>query len=177
VCYESDASCKFTCGHNFCHQCTKNWFQKGQSTCPMCRASMCFKGIVKMKKKWHREKQEETYKNLVNHIFDELMEDYDDIVLNILDLVQKRYLYTLLSCPCISCDDLDLVMRMTWVNVDYMLNTSGEIFYEPRTFEKYLMVSKLRVFESSYKFLQIHVIYGKNVYKKIFGEIEVSSEL
>tara|TARA_R110000782_G_scaffold268307_1_gene364524 strand:- start:451 stop:657 length:207 start_codon:yes stop_codon:yes gene_type:complete len=68
-------------------------------------------------------------------------------------------------------------MRMTWVNVDYMLNTSGEIFYEPRTFEKYLMVSKLRVFESSYKFLQIHVIYGKNVYKKIFGEIEVSSEL
>jgi len=102
---------------------------------------------------------------------------YDDIVLNILDLVQKRYLYTLLSCPCISCDDLDLVMRMTWVNVDYMLNTSGEIFYEPRTFEKYLMVSKLRVFESSYKFLQIHVIYGKNVYKKIFGEIEVSSEL
>ena len=38
---------------------------------------MCFKGITKLKKQWHREKQEETYKNLVVQIFDELMEEYE----------------------------------------------------------------------------------------------------
>jgi hypothetical protein len=103
---------------------------------------MCFKGITKMKKKWHREQQEETYKNLVTHIFDELMEEYGDILLQILEIVQNRYEYTMLKCPKIPCDLLDLVMRMTWVNLDYMLNTPPDIFYEPRTFEKYLMVSK-----------------------------------
>jgi hypothetical protein len=50
VCYESEARCRFTCGHGFCEGCTKSWYMKGKSSCPMCRASMCFKGITKLKK-------------------------------------------------------------------------------------------------------------------------------
>jgi hypothetical protein len=142
VCYESEACCKFTCGHSFCKDCTKTWYMKGKSSCPMCRASMCFKGITKMKKLWYREKREETYVNLVNHMFNELMEDYSDIVLQCLAAVQYRYRYTICKYPTISCDQLDLVMRMVWVNIDYMLNTPPYIFYEPKTFEKYLMISK-----------------------------------
>ena len=112
MCYASEAYCNFTCGHNFCHQCTKNWFQKGQSTCPMCRASMCFKGITKMKKKWHREKQEETYKNLVTHIFDELMEEYGDILVQILEVVQNQ-----LKCVgLVTVEQMVIfVLKVVWV--------------------------------------------------------------
>ncbi len=142
MCYENEACCKFTCGHNFCNQCTKNWYQKGQSTCPMCRASMCFKGIMRAKKIWHREKQEETYKNLVTLIFDELMGDYIDIVLECLEVVQNRYEYMMLKYPGISCKKLDIILRMTWIDIDYLMNSPIENIYEPMTFEKYLMVSK-----------------------------------
>jgi RING-finger-containing E3 ubiquitin ligase len=142
VCYENEACCKFTCGHGFCKECTKSWYMKGKSSCPMCRASMCFKGITKLKKRWHREKQEKTYENLVTLIFDELMEEYDDIVLQCLEVVQNRFEYTMLKQPNISCEELDIVLRMTWVDVDYLLNSPSLDMYEPMTFTRYLMVSK-----------------------------------
>lgn len=154
VCYESEACCKFTCGHNFCNECTKNWFQKGQSTCPMCRASMCFKGITKKKKQWYQEKRQETYENLVNHMFNELMEDYSDIVLQCLAAIQYRYRYSIYKYPTISCDRLDLVMRMVWVDIDYMMNTHQDIiFYEPWTYQKYILVSKTEYGIKKYKLL------------------------
>lgn len=146
MCYESEACCKFTCGHGFCKECTKSWYMKGKSSCPMCRASMCFKGIIKLKKIWHREKQEQTYENLVDHMFDELMEEYSDIILNCLEVVQNRYEYTLLKYPNIVCDELDVVMRMTWVDIDYLMNNLIENIYEPKTFMRYLMVSKYEHF-------------------------------
>jgi hypothetical protein len=105
---------------------------------------MCFKGITKTKKLWHREKQEETYKNLVTLIFDELMEDYGDIVLQCLEVVQNRYEYMMLKYPKISCEKLDIILRMTWIDIDFLMNSPIENIYEPRTFEKYLMVSKYR---------------------------------
>jgi len=117
---------------------------KGKSSCPMCRAPMCFKGILKLKKQWHREKQEETYKNVVTLIFDELMEEYDDIVLQCLEVVQNRFEYMMLKYPKISCEKLDIILRMTWIDIDYLLDNQTIIVYEPRTFEKYLMVSKHR---------------------------------
>ncbi len=33
---------------------------------------------------------------------------------------------------------------MTWIDIDYLLDNQTIIVYEPRTFEKYLMVSKHR---------------------------------
>jgi hypothetical protein len=37
---------------------------------------------------------------------------------------------------------LEPLLRVTWIDVDYLMNNSNEIFYEPFTFEKYLMISK-----------------------------------
>ena len=142
VCYESEARCRFTCGHGFCEGCTKSWYMKGKSSCPMCRASMCFKGITKLKKEWYREKREETYVNLVAQMFDELMEEYDDIILQCLEVVQNRYNYAMQKYPNVSCDALDLVLRLTWMNIEWLMNDSSEKVYEPKTFEKYLLVSK-----------------------------------
>lgn len=115
---------------------------KGKCTCPMCRAPMCFKGIIKLKKIWYQEKQEETYENLVTHMFNELMEEYSDIILRCLEVVQNRYKYMMCKYPTISCELLDLVMRMVWINIDFLMNVPHKKVYEPKTFEKYLMVSK-----------------------------------
>jgi hypothetical protein len=149
VCYESEARCRFTCGHGFCEGCTKSWYMKGKSSCPMCRASMCFKGITKLKKQWYREKQEETYKNLLVQMFDELMEEYDDILLKCIEVVQNRFQYTILKHPDISCELLDVVLRMTWVDIDYMLNDPDDNVIEPKTFTKYLLVSKYERFNKT----------------------------
>jgi hypothetical protein len=116
---------------------------KGKSSCPMCRASMCFKGITKLKKEWYQEKRQETYVNLVMQMFDELMEEYDDIILQCLEVVQNRYEYALSKYPDISCDMLDMIMRITWVDIDYLMNgLMIKVYPEPRTYEKYLMISK-----------------------------------
>jgi hypothetical protein len=42
----------------------------------------------------------------------------------------------------ISCDMLDIIMRVTWVDIDYLMNNPDQHIYEPKTFERYLMVSK-----------------------------------
>jgi len=142
VCYESEARCQFTCGHGFCRECTKTWYMKGKSTCPMCRSSMCFRGITKLKKAWYREKQEQVYSDLMTQIIDELMDDYDDIVLQCLEVVQNRFDYIMCRYPKISCETLRWVLGVTWMDVDYLMNTPTKKVYEPPTFSKYLMVSK-----------------------------------
>lgn len=108
----------------------------------MCRDSMCFKGITKLKKHWYREKQEEVYINLIEKIFVELGEGYNDILLECLEVVQNRFEYIMCKYPKISCEVLCLILGFTWMDVDYLMNTRQQNIYEPRTYEKYLMVSK-----------------------------------
>lgn len=142
ICYESDALCKFTCGHSFCYTCTKKWYHTGQSTCPMCRASMCFRGILKKKQKWYQEKREQVYTDLMTQVFDELFDDYTDVLIDCLQVIQTRYDYTISTYPNIPCDVLDFVIRVSWVDVDFILNKSNVRIYEPATYKKYIMVSK-----------------------------------
>jgi len=140
VCYESEAKCRFTCGHNFCHECTKTWYMKGNCSCPMCRAPICFKGIVAAKKVWHKYKQEEVYTDLVIEIFDRIEED---ILLQCLEVVQNRFEYVTHKYPNLTRDELKFVLCVTWVDIDYLVTgLRRKLCPEPRTFEKYLMVSK-----------------------------------
>lgn len=81
--------------------------------------------------------------NIVVQMFDELMEEYDDIILQCLEVVQNRYEYALSKYPDISCDMLDMIMRIIWVDIDYLMNgLMIKVYPEPRTYEKYLMISK-----------------------------------
>lgn len=121
---------------------------------------MCFKGITKLKKEWYQEKREETYVNLVTQMFDELMDEYDDIILQCLEVVQNRYEYTITKYPNISCDMLDIIMRVTWVDIDYLMNNQDQRIYEPKTYEMYLMVSKHEK-KTLYK-IRYHVSYNIN---------------
>ena len=144
ICYESTTLCKFTCGHSFCYTCTKKWYHKGQPTCPMCRASMCFRGIMKKKQKWYQEKREQVYTDLMTQVFDELFEDYSDILIDCLETVQNRYEYTVSKYPNISCDELDWIIRLSWLDVDYLLNIPSVMIHEPATYKKYIMVSNCK---------------------------------
>jgi len=133
---------------------------KGRSTCPMCRDTMCFKGITKMKDKWFHEKQEEVYAELVTKIFEELGETYDDIILSCIEVVQTRFNYIMKKYPGIPCEILDLILGMTWLDINYLLNVRQEKIYEPRTYEKYLMVSRYE--KKSLSETSPHYVFNEN---------------
>jgi hypothetical protein len=96
-----------------------------------------------LKKEWEQEKKKQVYLDLMTQIFDEFTEEYMDIIHMCLSVVQNRFEYIICKYPKISCEELDTVLRMTWVDVDYLMNEpSVKMQPEPRTFEKYLMISK-----------------------------------
>jgi len=96
-----------------------------------------------LKKEWEQEKKKQVYLDLMTQIFDEFTEEYMDIIHMCLSVVQNRFEYIICKYPKISCEELDSVLRMTWLDVDYLMNEpSVKMQPEPRTFEKYLMISK-----------------------------------
>jgi len=104
---------------------------------------MCFRGIIEAKKVWRREKWEEVYLELVIKMFDELGDEYKDVLLQCLEVVQNRFEYVSQKYPKLTRDELNLVLCVTWIDIDYLLNGPQiKVHPEPRTFEKYLMVSK-----------------------------------
>ena len=98
VCYTNEPKCKLVCGHAFCYQCVKNWYQKSEDpSCPMCRGSLYFRNMRCHTEKWENERidlyNEECFNNALEEIFDEdELEFYgpDDILWQIEEL-QKRY--------------------------------------------------------------------------------------
>ena len=98
VCYTNEPRCKLVCGHAFCYQCVKCWYQKSEEpSCPMCRGSLYFRNMRSHLDKWEDERiaayNEECFNNAFEELFDEEeMEFYgpDDILWEIEEL-QKRY--------------------------------------------------------------------------------------
>jgi hypothetical protein len=96
-----------------------------------------------VKKIWRREKLEEVYIDLVREMFDELGEEYNDVLLQCIEVVQNRFEYVIHKYPKITLDELNFVLRVTWIDIDYMMNgLMIKVYPEPRTYEKYLMISK-----------------------------------
>ena len=57
ICYTDQKMCKLSCNHLFCKSCIKTWYLAGtngvgDSTCPMCRTSLEFKGSEFVKLMW-----------------------------------------------------------------------------------------------------------------------------
>lgn len=77
VCMENDDNCHLVCGHSFCHPCVKEWYTKGNSTCPMCRNPICFRGFVKTVKKWQEEKNEQKLQDIFTECLENILEDYE----------------------------------------------------------------------------------------------------
>ena len=122
VCYECDARCEFVCGHSFCYQCVKTWYQKGSHTCPMCRASICFRGLLGARRVWECEKRayehEDILASVVEELFDELevCEGYEYVV-GMLSLVHDRYRRVIEEYPTIDGATLEYVLLSLSVDI------------------------------------------------------------
>jgi hypothetical protein len=108
----------------------------------MCRGSMCFKGFTKLKRYWYQDKREQVYLDIIEELFEQYNEEYKDVIMTFFNVIQNRYEYIKLNYTNVACEVLEPLLRVTWIDVDYLMNNSNEIFYEPFTFEKYLMISK-----------------------------------
>ena len=133
ICFERDAPCQFTCSHSFCYACVKTWYQKGSSTCPMCRANMCFTGVRHAKREWDLERRE----NVLDSVIDELMEVDPD--LELLEFMYERFNTVVKFYPGIDYRTLDYVLRNPWVEIDL---ERVLVYDEFPTYMKYLMIPK-----------------------------------
>ena len=103
---------------------------------------MCFKGFTRMRRHWYQDKREQVYLDIIEELFEQYNEEYKDVIMTFFNVIQNRYEYIKLNYPNVACEVLEPLLRVTWIDVDYLMNNSNEIFYEPFTFEKYLMISK-----------------------------------
>lgn len=47
------------CGHEFCNECSKEWFFKAEDpSCPLCRRPFIFRGLLSSQQSWLNEKAE-----------------------------------------------------------------------------------------------------------------------
>jgi hypothetical protein len=98
VCYANEPRCKLVCGHAFCYQCVKNWYQKSdEPSCPMCRGSLYFRSMRTHVEKWEHERVDAYNEECFNQVFESLFDEDDlefygtgDILWEI-EEIQKRY--------------------------------------------------------------------------------------
>ena len=150
ICYESAARCEFVCGHSFCYQCVKTWYQKGSQTCPMCRGGMCFRGVLDAKREWDCEKREVVLAGVVEDILGDI-EDYEDYEygVDMLGLVYDRYNKVIEEFPGIDGDTLDMVLRVPWIDLD---GPKVRTYHDVPTYLRYLMVSRTSYGVKRYRF-------------------------
>jgi len=75
ICYtENKPSYSLVCGHSFCYQCLKHWYQNSETqTCPLCRGSIFFRGFPRVKNKWDEEFIHKRARILNNTSLDEVL--------------------------------------------------------------------------------------------------------
>lgn len=141
VCYEPTARCQFKCGHVFCHSCTKTWLYKGNSSCPMCRKSLCFNGMIRLKKKWNRENCEDVFQGILEEVCDE---NYTHVLLNCISMVQERFNYVSKRFPDLEPLDIDFILRYAWIPIEALLDHHFVEYFDIFTFERLLFVNKTK---------------------------------
>ena len=141
MCYDSQPNVHMSCGHTACLECLEKWYRKTMNapSCPMCRSGMCFKGYMKLRKKWESDMRDEIYEDVMEEVMEQVECDVLDVCLMV---IQERYVYTIKKWPGISRDLLNVVMRLVCVDVDVLMGVDRNRVWEPRTFEKFLFTSK-----------------------------------
>ncbi len=141
VCYEESAApCVFVCGHSFCYQCVKTWYQKGSVTCPMCRSEMCFRGMRSLVGNWDHERREMVLEECVERLMvdDDLVED-SDFLMGILKFVYDRYNMLISVCPDIDHNMIEFMLLSPELKLDVR---RVRVYDEVPTYMMYLMVPK-----------------------------------
>jgi len=87
VCYADCSSmCRLTCGHTFCTGCIKTWYLKGSSasgansSCPMCRRPIYFKGFHKVRDQWDEDSYDTKCGEVLGQAIDECFEEAQEMI-------------------------------------------------------------------------------------------------
>lgn len=137
VCYEAQPQCSLVCGHSFCYQCVKTWYQKGSTTCPMCRGGMCFRGFRESKIRWDMERREGILEEFVSFLMDDL--GGSEYLMDVLEFVHERFNTVVRVYPDIDDELLAFIIRAPCFRLD-VRRISVE--YDVPTYMRYLMVPK-----------------------------------
>lgn len=139
VCYTETAKCQFVCGHAFCFDCVKQWYSKStEHNCPMCRKSIAFKGISKLKNIWDRDshlgKVRDIYIECVEDVCEH--EDPEDII-EALMCIEKKYNALKATTFDFVEDEVRELLETPWIE---FVEEKRKMFYEPMTHTRYLFV-------------------------------------
>ena len=98
ICYEENPKCRLVCGHQFHHECIKEWYLKGRNTkCPICRNNICYRGMRKHVHKWHNKRREEQFAAVYQDVIFRTVSELKDCGLlqlathEILESIEKDY--------------------------------------------------------------------------------------
>ena len=134
VCYCDTNLNHLVCGHQLCTSCTKKW----HTTCPMCRESLCFHGIIDQKKQWNRERCHQVYIDIMNELMTDCPEECIPYLPRCLSIVQERYTFVMDNYPEVSTDGMDIILRNVWIPLE-----TEEIYYHDiPTYIHYLFVNR-----------------------------------
>lgn len=134
--------CEFKCGHSFCYCCVKQWYQNGSGNCPMCRARICFKGMLEMRRKMEEDVRFQTLDIVVNAEIEDMMENEDmepELLLYGMEILQKRRDAIKKLDLDLDREDIEYLMRFCIFSVNYLMGVRPMV-HELPTYVRYLMV-------------------------------------
>jgi hypothetical protein len=57
-------------------------------------------------------------------------------------VIQERFNYTLKKFPNITMEQMNVVLRYTWISIDDLVDDTTFVIYEPQTYRKFLFVGR-----------------------------------
>lgn len=168
VCYCDTNINHLVCGHQLCTTCTNRW----QSTCPMCREPLCFRGIVKQKKQWKMERRDQVYLDIMNELMTDCPEDCVPFLSRCLSIIQERYVFVLKNYPDVDAECMEIILRNTWIP----LEAEQIYFHDIPTFLHYIFVNRTEYHNlSSSQYIKFQV--EMDLFHKLIDLIDKNSSM
>jgi hypothetical protein len=95
----------------------------------------------------------ELYVDMMSQMFEEYSDEYQDIFMICLSVIQERFNYILRKYSNIPLEQMSTVLRYTWISVSDLVDDNTYIVYEPQTYRKFLFVGKTAYAVRSFRFL------------------------
>jgi hypothetical protein len=84
----------------------------------------------------------EIYIDVVSELFEDYLDEYSDVFMIFLLVIQERFNYTLKKFPNITTEQMDVVLRYTWISIDDLVDDTTFVIYEPQVYRKFLFVGR-----------------------------------
>ena len=156
VCYcETGSFCKLTCGHSFCTGCIKTWYLKGSgmnTSCPMCRRPMYFRGFHKVRDEWDEELWENRCADAYGQAIDEIFEDAVDFASGFRPKMAQRIMFDMIS----DIKDIERTynflksQEVSSEDIEYVLMETDEYFSDRHADKCFWIDEPVKKFETRY---------------------------